>query len=120
MELNFKEKMGEFTLIQHSEIITYNDKDITIILNGNDETLQLKIKFKNQGGRVSKMKNCIDGDTLTIEFLNFEQPNSMSGVFEPIQLGIINNIDLYFNCAIYTLNAKDGNRLVKYSFWTKE
>ena len=115
--VDFIESIGDFTILKQSEIIVYNDSEINIELRENDKPLVLKIYFVNKGGRKSSVLEEVNDNTLSLKFVNFEKENSLGGIFEPLRVGILDNGEiLYFNCVIYTLNASEGNRLLKYSF----
>lgn len=117
--INFIEKIGDYTLINRGEIIVYNDKEIIIELRDEEEPIYLIIRFKNQGGRISSIERDVNKDTLILNFINYELPNSLGGIFEPILVGNTNDKkDLYFSCAVFTLDATKGYRLFKYSFLT--
>ena len=119
--VDFIESIGDFTILKQSEIIVYNDSEINIELRENDKPLVLKIYFVNKGGRKSSVLEEVNDNTLSLKFVNFEKENSLGGIFEPLRVGILDNGEiLYFNCVIYTLNASEGNRFLKYSFLKKK
>ena len=124
INLQFKEKIDDYTIIKHGEIIVNQDKCISIEISDEGDPITLKIEFINQGGRASSISQEISGNIQTLKLINFEQNNSISGVFEPIEVGKIDDngkeYALYFNCVVHTISHKDGNRFLKYSFLYKE
>lgn len=124
INLKFKEKIGDYTIIKQGEFIVNKDNCISIEISDEGEPVTLKIEFSNQGGRTSSISQEVNGNLQTLKIINFEQNNSISGLFEPIEIGSIDDNGtthiLYFNCVVHTINIKDGNRLFKYSFLIKE
>lgn len=124
INLKFKEKIGNYSIIKQGEIIVNKDSCISIEISDEGEPVTLKIEFANQGGRASSVSQEVSGNIQTLKFINFEQNNSINGLFEPIEIGNINdngnNHTLYFNCVVHTINSKEGNRIFKYSFLTTE
>ncbi|MCL1625736.1 DUF6864 domain-containing function [Bacteroides caecicola] len=119
--MEFKEKISEYTIIHHGEIIVYNDQEIQIELTDTSGPLILKIHFLNSGGRVSSFTSEVNENVQILTFKNFERNESLGGLFEPVEIAKMDDgSSLYFNCAIYTENAKDGDRLFKYSFLKRE
>ncbi len=125
MIISFKEKIGDYIIIKSGEIIVNKDSLITIeISDEGGEPLLLKIEFLNQGGRIASISQEVNETTQTLKFLNFEQDNMVNGLFEPVEIGTLDENGqihtLYFNCLIHTISSKDGNRIFKYSFLIKE
>lgn len=119
--MDFTEYIGDFEIIRHSEIIIYNNKEVSIELIENNDPLVLKIQFQNKGGRVSSIVEELKDNVLTFNFINFERENSLGGIFEPMEVGKFGNGDvLFFNCIVYTLNSKEGSRVLRYSFLKKK
>lgn len=119
--MDFTEYIGDFEIIKHSEIIIYNDKEVSIELIEDNAPLVLKIRFQNKGGRTSSITEELKDNVLTFNFINFERENSLGGLFEPIEVGRFGNDDvLFFNCVVYTLNSKEGSRVLRYSFLKKK
>lgn len=115
--IEFTEYNGNFEIVRQSEIIIYNDNEVSIELRDNSDILILKIQFQNRGGRVSSIEQKLNENILTFQFINFEKEDSLGGIFEPIKICELNNgTFLYFNCLVYTVNTKDGYRVLKYSF----
>ena len=118
--MHFKEKIGDYTIINHGEILVYNNEIVQIELI-EENSIFLKIKFDQIEGDKKSIKHKLEDNTLTFQFINLNNDDSYYGIFEPIQIGQLNNKNpLYFNVVIYTLNAKYGNRILKYAFLTKE
>lgn len=115
--MDFNEKIGDYSIIRHGEIIVYRNESVDIQLTeeGSD-SIVVRIVFKEDGGNTGISEELQD-NTLIMNFLNFNRNYSMSGIFEPIEIGKSDNDSvLYFNCVVFTINSKDGNRLLKYSF----
>ena len=118
--MEFIEYIGNYKIMKHGEIIIYNDNGIMIDLIENDVPITLKIKFENKGGRVSTITSNIEDNTLIFHFINFERENYIGGIFEPTEVGKLDNGDtLYFNCIVNTINIKEGLRIIKYTFLIK-
>lgn len=123
VELNLTKKIGDFIVIKSGELIIDNNKSIEFEISDGGEPLIFKIEFVNQKGRDSVINQDVSGNTQIMRFLNFERTHSINGLFEPIEIGKINNdgqiSTLYFNCIVYTHDPNLGNRIFKYSFLTK-
>lgn len=122
-DIKFKEQISDYKILKKSEIIIFNNSEVTIEIDiEGEDALILIIKFKDN----KEIKGCnvdrkIDGRTMVLTFENLQEPNSTFGFFEPMQLATSDSGDaLYFNCIIITYNDTEGNRLIKYSFLTKD
>lgn len=122
-EIKFTEQISDYKIIRQSEIIVFNNSEITIeIAIKDEEPLILKINFKNNKDiKHFNIDRKIDGKTMIITFENLKEPNSTFGFFEPMELAKSDTGDvLYFNCTITTFSNEEGNRIIKYSFLIKE
>lgn len=122
-EIKFTEQISDYKIIRQSEIIVFNNSEITIeIAIKDEEPLMLKINFKNNKDiKHFNIDRKIDGKTMIITFENLKEPNSTFGFFEPMELAKSDTGDvLYFNCTITTFSNEEGNRIIKYSFLIKE
>lgn len=122
--LNFKEKIGDYSIIKQGDIIVSKDNRISFEISDEGDPLILRIEFVNQGGRTSSVSQEIDGNIQTLKIINFKEDNSINGLFEPAEIGTMynngNKCTLYFNFTVHTINSKEGNRIFKYSFLIKE
>lgn len=122
--MDFNEKIGDYRVVRHGEIIVYTNESINIEIQ-EDTTMILRVLFITEMENNRKSHILIQGDPndnnlLVVKFVNIHKDYSVSGIFEPIEIGIFDNGDkIYFTCAVFTVNAKDGNRIFKYSFLTK-
>lgn len=122
-EIKFSEKISDYKIIKQSEIIVFNNSEITIEIAIQDEDpLILRINFKdNKDIKHFNVVRNIEGKTMILTFENLKEPTSTLGFFEPMELAKSDSGDvLYFNCTITTFSNDEGNRLVKYSFLVKE
>lgn len=122
-EIKFSEKISDYKIIKQSEIIVFNNSEITIEIAIQDEDpLILRINFNdNKDIKHFNVVRNIEGKTMILTFENLKEPTSTLGFFEPMELAKSDCGDvLYFNCTITTFSNDEGNRLVKYSFLVKE
>lgn len=125
MIMDIKERIGEYEIIKHGEIIVFNDEDIMLEISFDDkdkeEPLLLKIHFENKGGRVSSINQKIDEKTMILEFINFDREMSLGGIFEPIEIAKKdNNSIIYFSGIVFNRQETGKERLFKYSFYLKK
>ena len=117
--MDFNEKIGNYKIIKHGEVIVYKNETIDIEIV-EEEVMTFRAMFVQENDSKSYIKYEVYQNVLTMKFVNFNKNYSASGVFEPMEVGELDNGDtLYFCCVIFTINANDGNRVFKYSFLTK-
>ena len=115
--MDFNEKIGDYTIIKHGEIIVYKNETINIELIEESGTMVLKVMFVQEDNSRPYITEELNKNTLIMKFVNSNRDYSVSGIFAPIEIGKLGDGEvLYFCCSVFTINAKDGNRLFKYSF----
>lgn len=118
--MDIKEKIGDYTIIKCGEILVYNNEVVQLELI-EENSIFLKIRFDKIDGEKKKINEDLKDNTLTFQFINLNNDDSYYGIYEPIKIGKLGNgSPLYFNVLVYTLNAKYGNRILKYAFLTKD
>lgn len=120
--MDFYEKIGDYLVVKHGEIIVYANEKINIEIQENT-TMVLRVLFiqeNNESSHISIASDDNDESLLVVKFINIHKDYSVSGIFDPIEIGTFDNGEkIFFTCAVFTVNAKDGNRIFKYSFLTK-
>lgn len=118
--MNINEKIGDYTIIKHGEIIVYNNEVIQLELK-EENSIFLKIKFAQIDGEKNSIKQSLEDNILTLQFTNYDAENTYYGMFEPVRVGKLDNQNaLYLSIVVHTLNTKYGNRIVKYTFLKKD
>lgn len=118
--MNIKEKIGDYTIIKYGEILVYNNEIVQFELI-EENSIFLKIRFDKIDGEKKTINQDLKDNTLTFQFINLNNDDSYYGIYEPIRIGSLGNGNpLYFNILVHTLNTKYGNRILKYTFLTKD
>lgn len=87
------------------------------MLNWGKGAMVLKVMFVQEDNSRPYITEELNKNTLIMKFVNSNRDYSVSGIFAPIEIGKLDDGEvLYFCCSVFTINAKDGNRLFKYSF----
>lgn len=122
MDRIFQEKIGDYNIIHRGQVIVFRNETVKIsFTEDNANPLILEIRFENDSEGKTDIKNDISGDTMTFRMMNFNSPNGVIGIFEPFEVAKSDDGSIiYFNCFVKTYNDKDGNRLLTYSFLTRE
>ena len=115
--MDFNEKIGDYTIIKHGEIIVYKNETIDIELIEESGTMVLRVMFVQEDNNKPYVTEELNKNILIMKFVNHNRDYSVSGIFTPIEIGKLDDGEvLFFCCSIFTIDARNGNRLFKYSF----
>lgn len=122
MVLDITEQVGEFTVIEHGEVLGFGNEDIKLTLYGKEDSpLKMCIKFVEDEKKVGDIDRNVDGDVLTLSFYFYKTKFTFAGIPRPIEVGTSNmGRSIYFNCSVNFIDSTEGYLIFRYSFWEKE
>lgn len=121
MDLNFIEKVGDYTILRTSEIIVYNNSTIRLeLIEGG---VASPILFRFIGEEETKpviRQNVMDG-ALVFDFVNTDKAPGIFGIFEPTEIAVSDyeKTTIYLSCVLVSLKMDKGCKLFKYSILSK-
>ncbi len=120
MAIDIKEEIGSYTIIRNGSFIIYNNETVKFNFeeDGSDP-MYLEIRFLSDDSGKSDISQEIVDNTMVIKMVNFTR--GITGMFEPVEVAKSDDGSIiYLSLILRTFDAKDGNRLLHYSFLTRK
>lgn len=95
----------------HSDTILVHNNH-TVNFRFSDTELTMSIRFEDNKESASSAASHIEGNEMVVTFHNVKKANQRVGIFEPVELGTLDDSPLYFSCLLQ--NLPEGTKVLTY------
>lgn len=104
-------EVGEFEVLDSGCVTSIGNRDVLFTIKGD---VQVHVHFENDEGHEQSFNSSINGNTLTINFINFNNPLGTE-ITNPLEIGTVDGRRLFCHFRVTGMNTI-GNRVIFYSW----